>query len=316
MSLGTNDLIVRPIAGSEELGLFTRLRYGLDEELAGDLAGGRRRPGWMWVALRGGRVVARAAWWSRAAGDAPLLLDVLDVDDGAPAADRVDVGVRLVRAALADLVPSGAVPPEYSRFVPTGWRESPATRRAVEDRMAVLERTGARPFVERRCLEWRPEAGTPGPSGRLAFRPVADVDELVRLMASVLGGTLDAHGQDTLARMPARDAAVTHYVGELARYPSPRDWWRVAALPDGEPVGFVVPAHNDHDPIIAYLGVVPEHRGKGYIDDVLAEGTRVLAAQGAPRIRATTDLGNVPMADAFHRAGYATTDHEITMTWR
>ncbi|MGW7195859.1 hypothetical protein [Streptomyces chryseus] len=37
------------------------------------------------------------------------------------------------------------------------------------------------------------------------------------------------------------------------------------------------------------------------IDDVLAEGTRVLAAQEVPRIRAATDLADVPMATSFAR---------------
>jgi RimJ/RimL family protein N-acetyltransferase len=57
-------------------------------------------------------------------------------------------------------------------------------------------------------------------------------------------------------------------------------------------------------PIIAYLEVVPAHRGHGYIRDVLAVGTSLLAAQNLPRIRAATDVGNVPMAAAFALAGY------------
>lgn len=66
-----NDLTMRPINGREELDLFSRLPYLLNEELADDLAGGRRRPEWMWVALRGDRLLARAAWWSRPGGDTP-----------------------------------------------------------------------------------------------------------------------------------------------------------------------------------------------------------------------------------------------------
>jgi RimJ/RimL family protein N-acetyltransferase len=115
--------------------------------------------------------------------------------------------------------------------------------------------------------------------------------------------------------MPARQAAAAQYGDELARYESPRDWWRIATLPDGEPVGFVVPAANAYHPIIAYLGVRPAHRGNGYVDEVLAEGTRVLAAEGVSRIRASTDLGNVPMARAFGRAGYTAFEHQIDMTW-
>lgn len=193
------------------------------------------------------------------------------------------------------------------------------TRQAVEDRMTVLERTGARFFVERlrleRRLERRPESPVPEPDGRLVFRPVRDGEELVALMSSVLDGTLDAHGRDDLTRMSVHEAAVRHYEDELARYTSPRDWWRIATLSDGEPVGFVVPARNDYNAIIAYIAVLPSHRGNGYIDDILAEGTRILAEQHVPRIRASTDLGNLPMANAFRRAGYINFEREINMTW-
>ena len=77
----------------------------------------------------------------------------------------------------------------------------------------------------------------------------------------------------------------------------------------------MIPAHNGYYPIIAYLGVVPAHRGNGYIGEILAEGTRVLAANDVPTIHASTDLGNVPMARAFHRAGWLTTGRQIDMTW-
>ena len=316
MTVKQNDLTVRPITGHEELDLFSQLPYVLNEELADDLAAGRRRPEWMWVALRGDRLLARAAWWSRRSGDAPLILDVLDVDDSASGPDRVDIGVRLLRAAMATALPNGSRPPEYSRFVPPDWRENTVTRQAVEDRMTALERTGARLFVERLRLEWRPESPVPEPSGRLVFRRVHNAEELVSLMALVLDGTLDAHGRDDLTRMSVHEAAVKHYEDELALFTSPRDWWRIATLPSGEPVGFVIPARNDYNPIIAYIAVLPTHRGNGYIDDILAEGTRVLAEQDVPRIRASTDLGNAPMANAFRRAGYGNFEREINMTWR
>jgi hypothetical protein len=41
----------------------------------------------------------------------------------------------------------------------------------------------------------------------------------------------------------------------------------------------------------------------------------LVAAQGVPRIRASTDLDNVPMAQAFSRAGWENFERAITMTW-
>jgi RimJ/RimL family protein N-acetyltransferase len=308
-----NDLIMRPITGREELDLFSRLPYTLNEELADDLDTGRRRPQWMWVALRGDRLVARVAWWGRPDEDAPSFLDVFDIDGAEP--DRVDIGVRLLRTAMPDTLRAGTTPPEYLRFIPPDWHEDEMSRGVVQDRMAALEQVGARLFVERLRLEWRPGTPVPEPDGRLDFRAVRDTEEILDLMTLTLDGTLDAHSRDDLTRFPAREAAVRHHDDELARYTSPRDWWRIATLPGGEPVGFVIAARNDYNPIIAYIGVLPAHRGNGYIDDILAEGTRVLARQDVPRIRAATDVGNVPMANAFQRAGYANYERQITMTW-
>jgi RimJ/RimL family protein N-acetyltransferase len=309
-----DGLTVRPLTGPDELGLFCRLPYPLNDELAGDLAEGRRRPEWMWVALRGDRLLARVAWWGRAGTGVPLHMDVLDIDDGAADPDLLDAAEHLVRTATAQVLPGGR-PPEYIRFVPPDWRDDAAVRQGVEDRMAVLERTGARLFVERLRLEWRPGTPVPAPAGRLAFRPVRDAEEMVALMTAVLDGTLDAHSLADLATMTPHEAASAQYADEIARYASPREWWQVAVLPDGSPAGFVVPARNDYNPIIAYIGVLPAHRGRGHIDDLLAEGTRVLAAHDAPRIRASTDLGNLPMARAFQRAGYVDFERSIAMTW-
>ena len=310
MTLHTHDLILRPITGPDELDLFNSLPYVLNEEVGDDLAAGRRRPEWLWLALRGDRMVARAGWWSRAGDQHPLLMDIFDIDG-----DTGD-GVRLLTAALRAVVPAGATPPEYGRLLPADWRDHPHARRAVEDRMAVLERAGAKLFVERLRLEWRHGTPVSELSGRLTFRPVRNPGELIELMTLVLDGTLDAHSRDDLTRMTPGHAARDQYHNELERYASPHEWWRIATLPDGEPVGFVIPAHNGYNPIIAYLAVVPAHRGHGYIHDVLAAGTSLLAAQDVPRIRAATDVGNTPMAAAFALAGYVTFERQIDMTWR
>ena len=237
-------------------------------------------------------------------------MDIFDIDED------VNDGVRLLDAALAAVVPSGATPPDYGRFLPADWRDRAPLRKAVEDRMSALRRVGARLFVERLRLEWRAGPTIPEPSGRLDFRPVRGSDELIELMTIVLQDTLDAHGRDDLTRMSPRQAAQAQYDSELNRFASPREWWQVACLPDGDPVGFVVPAHNGYNAIIAYLGVVPAHRGHGYAEDLVAAGTRLLAAQDVPRIRAATDVGNTPMATAFARAGYVAFERQIDMTWR
>jgi hypothetical protein len=190
---------MRPITGRAELELFCQLPYVLNSELADDLESGRRRPEWMWLALRGDRLVARLAWWRRRQDGPPVLLDVLDLDEATDEKGRVGIAAALLRTAMAKVLPVAARPPAYTRFVPPGWRDDAVARRAIEARMTALELTAARLFVERLRLEW-------------------------------LAGTL-------------------------------------------------------------------------------------LAAHDVPRIVASTDLGNVPMARAFERTGYLTFGHQIDMTW-
>jgi len=95
-----NDLTIRPISGPDELDLFNRLPYQLNGELAGDLDNGRRQPGWLWMALRDGRLAARAGWWARPGNEHPDALDLLDLDDaGRP--ETVDIAARLLGTAMA-----------------------------------------------------------------------------------------------------------------------------------------------------------------------------------------------------------------------
>jgi RimJ/RimL family protein N-acetyltransferase len=310
-----NDVTLRPITGRNELELFCQLPYVLNEELSDDLETGWRRPAWMWVAVRGDRVLARVAWWGNPEETIPQVLDVVDADDSSTGINRVDIITALLSVAMAEVVPAGSQPPEYSRYVPPDWRLQPRISRGVVDRMAALERTGARPLVERLRFEWHPGTPIPRTTPGVTFRQPLDDDEIVELMTLALDGTLDAHSQHDMAQMSPRDAAVRHFDDELGTYQSPRAWWRVATRGDGEPVGFVIPARNRYNAIIAYLAVLPRHRGNGYVNEILAEGTDILARQNVPRIRASTDLANVPMAAAFERAGWNNFERTINMTW-
>ncbi|MEV3933163.1 GNAT family N-acetyltransferase [Streptomyces sp. NPDC049944] len=316
MPFAPSDMTIRPLTGPDELDLFRRLSYVLDHELADDLATGRRRPEWMWVALSGDRLLGRISWWTGQPGSAPQALDFFDLDDTLPESERGAIGGQLLEKAQASVVPAGAARPEYGRFVPPDWHEDPVARDVVEARMRVMEASGARMLVERLRLEWREGTPVPEGTGRLTFRQVADREDLVALMTPVMEGTLDDHGQEDLASgLSARQAAEKHYDEEFAHFRTGQEWWRIAELPDGEPVGFVIPARNNYHPVLAYIGVLPAHRGQGYIDEILAEGTRVLVAEGVDRIRAATDLGNVPMARSFERLGYVNFERAFTMVW-
>lgn len=303
-------LTVRTI-DEQELELFFALPLDFDDgalraptTLAGFAAEwrrGSRRPGWTWLALRDGRPVARAAWWAPPDSDHPAILDLFDLG-----AEPLDVGEALLRACWGAAVAGGAHDLEYELFLPPGWRGDPAAREPAERRLDVARRAGLVVLVERLRYQWTPAAGLPPRGDRLRLRPLAEVgEEAFRdALARTYAGSLDAHTRQELDRGVPPEQVARADLAMLRQLPGPDGWWRLAYDRDGRLVGLVMPGANSGGHIIAYVGVVPEQRGKGYAGELLAEATAFLAAQGAGRIRADTDVANAPMAAAFERAGY------------
>ena len=82
----------------------------------------------------------------------------------------------------------------------------------------------------------------------------------------------------------------------------------LACDPTGRCVGITVPGLRPWGADISYVGVLPEHRGNGYADELLLEASHLLVEGGATEIVAATDVGNTPMAAAFARCGYLVVD--------
>lgn len=66
----------------------------------------------------------------------------------------------------------------------------------------------------------------------------------------------------------------------------------------------IVPSRTAYDPSVSYLGVVPDMRGHGFVNDLLAEITHIHIDSGATRITGITDITNHPTAAAFRRANF------------
>ncbi|MEV0830764.1 GNAT family N-acetyltransferase [Nonomuraea rubra] len=264
------------------------------------------RPEWTWIAEDGDRVVGRALWWGRSDGAHPVALDCLDVDPAV--GERTAVAAGLIGAALAGF----GQPVQYAIKVAGGWRDDPVTFAAVEWRRAAARAAGLAREVERLQFEWAPAGGVPAATGSLRFAEASD-EEFLTVFRRIAEGSLDAH---TRAGVAARGVEATareemdFYLGA----PGKREWWRLAYTPEGEVAGMAIPSATPYSVNVGYLGVVPEFRGRGYVDEVLGEITRIHAANGESRITATTDLGNAPMAAAFRRAGYRNTEIRINLS--
>ncbi|MEU4729957.1 GNAT family N-acetyltransferase [Streptomyces sp. NPDC023588] len=276
------------------------------EKVREELAGNQFRPEWTWFAEDAdGEVLARALWWGRADSERPIALDCLQVRSSV--ADPAAVAAGLLAAGHAAF---GNLP-VYNISLPCGWRDEPELAAAVAWRREAAYGAGLTREIERLRYEWTPAAGTTEPTGRLVFRDGTDeefLDAFVRLSA----GSLDLHTQTELQSMDAEQLAredVEFYLD----CPGERSWWRLAHLPDGTLAGMAIPSATPYHRNVGYLGVVPEQRGQGLIDEILGEITRFHASEGAERVTATTDSVNAPMAAAFDRAGYQVSEIRLVM---
>ncbi|WP_371502459.1 GNAT family N-acetyltransferase [Kitasatospora sp. NBC_00374] len=276
------------------------------ERIREELAENRMRSEWVWFAEDDdGEILARALWWGRTDSERPIALDCL----------QVRAGVTDPAALAADLLAAGHAEfgnlPGYNISLPRGWRAEPDLAEAVAWRRQAADKAGLTREIERLRYEWTPQAGVAGPTGRLVFREGTD-EEFLDAFVSLSRGSLDLATQNELRTMDAEQLARDDFEFYLD-CPGERSWWRLAHLPDGTPAGMAIPSATPYHRNVGYLGVVPEQRGRGLIDEILAEITRFHAAAGAERITATTDTVNVPMAAAFDRAGYEVTEVRLVL---
>ncbi|MED7928153.1 GNAT family N-acetyltransferase [Nonomuraea sp. LP-02] len=271
-----------------------------------ELAENMYRPEWTWIAEDGDRVVGRALWWGPKDSAHPVALDCLDVDPAV--GDRAAVAAELIRAALAGF----PRPVQYAIKAAGGWRDDPATSSAVEWRRAAARAAGLTLEVERLQFEWAPTDGSPTAAGALRFAEASD-EEFLAVFARIAEGSLDAQTRASLATKGV-DATARAEMDFYLGAPGKREWWRIACTHEGEVAGMAIPSATPYSVNVGYLGVVPEFRGRGYVDELLAEITRIHVANGEARVTATTDVGNAPMAAAFLRAGYRNTEIRINLS--
>ena len=301
----------RPV-GADELDLFVEAtgspdhRRETQQYLDSMFAAGTMRPEWCFVAQEEEECspLGRVAFWSLLGMEEPFAIELLDVPwDG----DYLDVGASLLSAVLEEARRLGAEEVKHVLDAPPAW---PQFQHHPAERVELLESVG---FVFRRetdRFEWR--GGEPvAVAGRLSFRTLEEVggEAIVDAIMRVSEGTLDREIRAERERLRPRGAARAFFEG-AKRVEHQPSWWRLAySRPEDDLVGLVMPAEPPGFMTIFYVGVVPEMRGRGYVDDLLTAGTATLlearANEGNDRpLQADTDVSNAPMAAAFERAGW------------
>ncbi len=160
---------------------------------------------------------------------------------------------------------------------------------------------------------WDPNSPIPEAPQRLTFRPVQSIgkETFSGLVAAVMADALDRSDRKEVATMGASEAARQMLSEASEWFDFQADWWQVASGRQGQLVGFVLPVlirgeekYGLGDGTFYYLGVLPGHRGNGYIIDLLIHGTATLHKIGECRIFSDTVVNNAPMMRAFLAAGY------------
>jgi ribosomal protein S18 acetylase RimI-like enzyme len=293
-------VLVRPI-GRSELDTFVdfsadgaqneRLRSHLERALSTE----ETSLDWCLVADEGGRLVGRVYLWKPPSS--PVFVHLFDLDWSR--ADWRELGLQLIEAAVdavSDRDENGLL---YALDRPHSWHSEPAKR------AELFEAAGFRLIRHGRRWERKLTPAVPQRHGRLRFRTLADVgdDAFREAIARVSDGTLDARLQEMRSRLGREGDAAEHFRLLMGLSHTP-DWWQLAYDAGADLVGLVVAGGDATVPVIAYVGVVPEQRGRGYVDDLLAQAIATLTASGAEVVRADSDIANVPMAGAFRRAGF------------
>jgi ribosomal protein S18 acetylase RimI-like enzyme len=255
------------------------------------------KPGWCLIGRDGERPVARGALW--ALPDQPVPTDVvlIDADWNEPDLARGkallgqlhELGARFGAEALGHSVDSPPGPPQYQE--------------SEEARIRLLTESGYE--LVRDGVRWLRTGPIEQHDSSLVFRTLPEVgdDAFVEALAATYEGTRDSWINRTIGEHGRLGAARADFVEQQGMEYRP-EWWELAYTADGALAGVVMAARNPSTAVIAYVGVVPEQRGRGLAAKLVRRGTERLVASGADEIRGDCDSDNIGMVKAFERAGY------------
>ena len=280
------DLLIRPLVAGEET-LFDSMPDPLPQlrqmGYADGLAGGGFRPEHTWVALRSGRVVARAAWALPPGAVGAPWLERFDLDA------EPEAGAALLRAAHEAL----GGPKVYYAAMPAHWRRRPEVLAVIEAPMAAARLAGLIERGERLRCTW---TGTPLPasSGRYTLRPATDAAEINALVTRIPEPDV-LTGREVALAVGGVDLATD----PLSWLTGPPDRWLIASA-GGKPVGLAGTAGDACYPLLGYLGLLDDSvRG-----ELLAEAVGVLSAGGAREVVADVDAHRVAVVAELERTGF------------
>ncbi len=257
-------------------------------------ADGSGRPAWTLLAEDRGLPVGRAALFTEELGcGLPIREGRLAGLWVLPEAASAEAAARGLLDRATQLA-AGQTPFIERRLNPEVHRDIGFWRSALGD-------AGFSLFQEKRGFVWT-DAGQVLPApGRLTFRPLSEIgaDAHAAAMAATIPGTLDRNDRFYLETC-GPEAWGREMVGALEA--GDEDAWQVAREPDGTLAGYVaVGAFDEGVGTIAHVGVVPDRRGRGYVNELLLAANRASRDRGYRSVLSDVDVDNAPMLAAMER---------------
>ena len=250
-------------------------------------------PEWCFVALENRKAIARIGFWVL-----PSIISTFHVGwlELPWRKDQFKTGAELWREVLPRVRNFGATHVESA---------IDSDDEHHRQRVRLYELLGLPLIQEKREYVLQPGTAISESRPGLVFRSVKEVgtDAFLRAIERVTKGTLDREDQLDLEEKP--ESAARSYFGILKDIDYTPERWLLAFTRRGALVGLVAPQMlNDSVGAVNYIGVVPEQRSLGYVNDLLSKGTTLLRDAGARQIIASIDLLNTPMISAAIRAGF------------
>ena len=275
---------------------------GLSDAIVEWFKGGDSSPEWCLIAEDEGQVIGRIGSRIEYTCDEDLRGDLPEYERHsfgftAPWDDRPEIASALIEAA--NRLPG--LPATWAWHIGA---DDPSASTKVE----TAQRLGATLFQEKVGFRWTadsaPSSGSPARLTRLTYRTLGEVG--AETYAHALSQV--AIGLDRESAWYAERMGAANWGRVMMEYADPEDadsW--VLAYDGDDLIGQVAISAFDPeiaDGTIAWVGVVPDARGKGYGADLLHAAPGICKTRGFASMLCDTDSLNVPMQQAFLRAGH------------
>ncbi len=210
--------------------------------------------------------------------------------------DWLETGEKLLKKSLLKLKEEGVIQVEH---------RVEGDFKHLEKTKALMEAVNILLIQEKYGMIYSKNA-TPAVPHRLKFRSIIETgeEEFIKAIERVTRETLDKVDLLSVEKYGERQAALNYFHG-LKHIDFRPEMWFLTYDETGRGAGLVIAHKFTADTgAINYIGIFPEQRGHGYVNDLIAKATAVLKKSGVKQIIADIDKTNFPMENSLLNAGY------------